>query len=643
MNTNDATHDIVEKLAAIARPRRLEKYAQKRETLRDVDVICTHCLDSYRDQANCEFSPHCFLTTDIQLRNEEGLKKLDEHDQYQYQILNDAISWALWELEWTPRWYQVAPLRCTGRKKVFRMGRQIGKTEVLAILALYHVATQPNFRVVILCPYQDQVDLIFERIRNFIQRSELLSDHEFKIRDKMNPHEIVFYHPAGRSSMIGITAGVRTGQKGDKARGQTPNLLIIDEADMLDDETLEAILAMLTGVGEVAQMVVSSTPTGRRGLYFKWCTNKRMDFKEFYFPSKVSPNWTPEIELFYRESYSENGYAHEFDAEFGEMEVGVFQHTFIESSMQVYSIRDTNPVKGEMYSMGVDWNRKGKGVHIIITGYNPVTGEFRTALKDVVDASEFVQLKAIRRVADLNKKWDPEFIYVDHGDGDTQIEALKMYGLQNPDSRLHRKVVPVDFGSKVVVRDPLTKGFVKKPVKPFMVDLCVRRMEMGMCVLPRSEDNTNGLVGQMRDYTVVRYGRDGQRIYKDEGEHTLIAWMLSIYGIIMELSDIAKVNHTGVIAHTGPLGHPHAMPLIDNQEVREFRDRQKRLTPQNRTPGTPQAKARLQPLLEGMHGGKLDMSGFSLRSKIGNINRSGPGHFGRPSWRDGKNNRRPRW
>jgi replicative DNA helicase len=643
MNTNDTTHDVVEKLAAIARPRRLEKYTEKRGIVRDDDVICTHCLDQYKEQANCEFSPNCYLTSDIQLRHEEGLDDLEEADQAQFQILHDPISWALWELEWSPRWYQIAPMRCSARKKIFRMGRQIGKTEILAILALYHVATKPNFRVVVLCPYQDQVDLIFERIRNFIQRSELLSDREFKIRDKMNPHEIVFYHPEGRSSMIGITAGVRTGQKGDKARGQTPNLLIIDEADMLDDETLEAILAMLTGVGEVAQMVVSSTPTGRRGLYFKWCTNKRMDFKEFYFPSKVSPNWTPEIELFYRESYSENGYAHEFDAEFGEMEVGVFQHTFIESSLKVYSVLNTNPTPGELYSMGVDWNRKGKGVHIIVTGYNPVSQEFRVALKEIVDPSEFVQLKAIRRVADLNEKWDPEFIYVDHGDGDTQIEALQMYGLQHPESRLHRKVVPVDFGSKVVVRDPLTKGFVKKHVKPFMVDLCVRRMEMGMCTLPRSEDNSNGLVGQMRDYTVVRYGRDGQKIYKDEGEHTLVAWMLSIYGVIMELSDIAKVTHDTTVVHVGPLGHSESLPLIDQQEMRKFREKQKRVSPQSRVPPSPQMKARLQPLLEGLHGGKLDMSGLSLRSKIGKLNRAGPGHFGRPSWRDGKGNRRSSW
>lgn len=637
------THDVIEKLAAAARPRRLARYREHRAATFDIDVICGHCLDEYHETAQDEFAPVCALTSDIQIRSTDGFDRLSEQDQAEYQIYNDSITWALWELDWKPRWYQVAPLRCSARKKVFRMGRQIGKTEILAILALYNIATKANFRVVILCPYQDQVDLIFERLRNFMLKSELLSDPGFRIRDKMNPHEIVFQHEGGRSSVIGITAGIRTGQKGDKARGQTPDLLIIDEADMIDDESLEAILAMLTGRGDGAQMVISSTPTGRRGLYHKWCTNKKMDFKEFYFPSKVSPHWTPEMELFYRESYSENGYAHEFLADFGEMEVGVFQHRFIEESLQVYSVRDTRPQPGMIHSMGVDWNRRGKGVHIIITAYNPVSQDFKVVLKDIVDASEFVQIKAIRRIADLNNIWKPEYIYVDHGDGDTQIEALKTYGMEHPDTGLHRKLVGVDFGSKVVVRDPLTHGFVKKPVKPFMVDLCVRRVEMGMCIMPKSEDNKNGLVGQMRDYTVIRYGRDGQKIYKDEDEHTLIAWMLSIYGIIMELSDIAKVNHATKVAHTGPLGHPEGLDLVANHEVREFRDKKKRLEPQSRKIVTDSMKERVAPLLLNPSG-KIDLSGLSIRGRLGQLSRAGPGHFGRPSWKNkGSSGGRSRW
>lgn len=547
-------------------------------------------MNFYSETCSKEFSPNCFLATDIQIREQlDGTNVLDADEVNEWWTFNDPISWAKFEFDWDPRWYQVEPLRCTARKKVLRCGRQIGKTEILSLLGLFYPATRPNFRTVILCPYQDQVDIIFTRIRGFIQRSDTLSNPEFRIHDKMNPHTIEFYHPEGNSSLIGVTTGIRTGQKGDKTRGQTPSMLIVDEGDMLDDQTLESILASLTGTGAIAQMVVSFTPTGKRGLVYRWTTNKKMDFKEFHFTSKVSPNWTPELELFYRESYSQAGYGREFDAEFGEMEVSLFQHKHIELSLQDYDIKKAPPEKGEIYCFGVDWNRKGIGVHIVVVGYKPETGQFRVAHKEIIDAGDFTQLTAVNRLAELNKIWDPDFIYVDTGYGDTQIETLKVLGMGDPGSRLHRKVVGVDFGSKVVVRDPLTKDFVKKPVKPFMVDLCVRRVESGVCVFPKTEDTQFGLVGQLRRFTVVRYGREGQPVFTDDTEHTAIAWMLGVYGILMEMSDIAKVPVSTRVVMTGQLGQVVTREGM-SAKIKAQKEQQKRLEPQPRTLGLTQSK-----------------------------------------------------
>jgi len=630
---------IAEKLAAELRPLRILRYKELRAKVNNSscgdqhDVVCDRCLTYYDEVVRQEFSPKCFLTTDIQIRNNEHMDQLDQDETNQWWMFNDPIAWAKVELDWDPRWYQIEPLRCTARKKVFRMGRQIGKTEILSILALYYLATHPDFRVVILCPYQDQVDLVFHRLRKYIQRSHTMSDTEFKIRDKMNPHEIEFYHPDGNSSVLGMTAGVRTGQKGDKYRGQTPSLLIIDEADMLDDETLESVLASLTGSGPIAQMVVSSTPTGRRAMYWKYCTNKRIDFREFHYTSFVSPYWTPELELFYRETYSSNGFAHEFMAEFGEMEVGLFQHKHIEACLQDYSLKGAVPFSNEMYTMGVDWNRRGIGVHVILTGYDFTTQKFRTAYKEVVDAGEFTQHTAIQRIAKLNEVWNPEFIYVDQGDGDTQVEALKLWGMQHPKTRLHRKVKAVNFGGKELIRDPLTKGFVKKAIKPFMVDVCVRRVESHEVILPRGEDTSTGLVGQMRDYSVVRYGRDGQPIFTDEKEHTLIAWMLSIYAVVMELSDIAKVNVSTRIAFTGYFGDGQTDLIAQNKD-REFRDKQKRLTPLPRTFQTSTHNRNAMSFAEFMHVADRQASGGrGMRNRIGHLNRAGQSSgLSRPTW-----------
>ena len=79
-------------------------------------------------------------------------------------------------------------------------------------------------------------------------------------------------------------------------------------------------------------------------------------------------------------------------------------------------------------------------------------------------------------------------------------------------------------------------------------------MEDGQIILPDSEDLKNGLVGQIRDYTVIRTTALGQPVYSQDNEHTLVAWMLSILAATMEFSDINKQNRAHNIAIGGKFG-----------------------------------------------------------------------------------------
>jgi hypothetical protein len=64
--------------------------------------------------------------------------------------------------------YQADMLRCSARRKVFRIGRQAGKTEAIVVSMLYHLFTKPGlpadegFKIVVLTPYQAQIDIIFK-------------------------------------------------------------------------------------------------------------------------------------------------------------------------------------------------------------------------------------------------------------------------------------------------------------------------------------------------------------------------------------------------------------------------------------------------------------------------------------------------
>jgi hypothetical protein len=72
--------------------------------------------------------------------------------------------------------------------------------------------------------------------------------------------------------------------------------------------------------------------------------------------------------------------------------------------------------------------------------------------------------------------------------------------------------------------------------------------------LPESEDIKNGLVGQIRDYTVIRTTALGQPVYSDDNDHTLVAWMLSIFAATMEHSDISKQSRIPRVGIAGRFG-----------------------------------------------------------------------------------------
>ena len=223
--------------------------------------------------------------------------------------------------------------------------------------------------------------------------------------------------------------------------------------------------------------------------------------------------------------------------------------------------------------MGVDWNASKNGTCIIITewnkGLNDGRGAFRVALKKIISQAEFTQVRSCEEIISLNESWNPEYIYVDQGYGQSQIEMLHKYGLEHPKTGLANKVKGIYFGDKIEIRDPSTKQIVKKHIKPFMINLACRRMEDGQIILPESEDVKNGLVGQIRDYTVLRTSALGQPIYSDVNDHLIIAWGLSILAATMEFSDVAKQNRITHVGLGGRFGEKINKDFKVNKTVKE--------------------------------------------------------------------------
>lgn len=413
-------------------------------------------------------------------------------------------------------------------------------------------------------PYDSQAREIFDQLKTFIDNNPVLQD-SIKSMTK-NPYLIEFKN---KSRIKLFTAGTRSGAEGGSMRGQKADWLYLDEMDYLSDKDFETIYAISLEAPQRIGIMAASTPTGRRGMFHKLCTqlkftqdelvqpdaNHQYDttlydrtvaggWKEFYFPTMVNPEWDTGMEKELRGMYTSVAYEHEVLAEFGTEMVGVFNKDYIdEASSIAYSFLD-RPTHSSPITIGVDWDKFGAATQISVVQWDPLDkrrddlnlpegyGRFRVINRVEIPKGEFTYDKAVDKLVELDRIYNPAFIFPDRGAGEYQIEMLR--------KRLGDKVKGIHLGSSYEVRDPFSRVFDKKPIKPFMVNQTTMLLERGMLRIP-SPDVDEMIARQMTNYQVVKIApKTGEPTYTSEDEHALDATMLAILAFIMEMPEIAK-------------------------------------------------------------------------------------------------------
>lgn len=353
--------------------------------------------------------------------------------------------------------------------------------------------------------------------------------------------------------------------------------------------------------GRVYNIETGSTHTySANGFATHNCIDKTQRFKEFWFVSSESPSWNEETEHFFKTMYSASGYMREFNAEFGQEMAGVFRPQDIDNCIKKYTYKDCTYHENCRYIIGVDWNNPVTGTHIVVVEarQNQQLGvKYKAVHKEIVRRSEFTQHFGVKRIIELSKKWHADYIYVDAGYGETQVEMLKKFDVDNPkeQTRLKQKVKSIQMNQNILIRDPGTGLEVKKPAKQFMVTTTARELEVGRIEIPYVEDTQTriledeiaiadiGLLQQMRAFKVEKVSPTGVPRYSDGFEHTLTAFMLAIMGFSLEFSDIRRMRTSRVsIERAGGLGIKSTPN--DRYKVRKERmEQRERLQPQERS------------------------------------------------------------
>lgn len=172
---------------------------------------------------------------------------LNDEERQQLEILQDVVKWAYVYFGWTAYDYQIPILKniINDSQAVFRLGRRLGKTELMCILILWYAFTQYNkkavtnetedvYDILIVAPFEKQIDLIFKRLKELILASPAYQN--VLVRDVKHNLKLV-----NGTNILGITAGSKTGSGANNTRGQRADLIIFDEVDKLYCHTINSV------------------------------------------------------------------------------------------------------------------------------------------------------------------------------------------------------------------------------------------------------------------------------------------------------------------------------------------------------------------------------------------------------------------
>jgi replicative DNA helicase len=354
-----------------------------------------------------------------------------------------------------------------------------------------------------------------------------------------------------------MTGGDKAGG-GSKARGQPADMLIFDEVDYISPKDIEAAIAILAD-NPSCKIIASSTPTGKREFLYEICTNKARRYKEFFMASHASPAYTKIADDEVREASSSSAYRREMLAEFGEETTGVFAQRDIDLSKKVYYLeneRRKGPLPGWIYMVGVDWNGRAIGTHIVVVGFNKATNRYRLVDKIVVANEAFTQTKACQTIINSYKYWSASHIYVDFGAGEVQGELINRHAVQTGDKALAEAFKPIAMHGNIEVKNPASGLPEKKNNQQLAIDLLSHRLEHGLVDLPASEEYKGGsaeemgLITQMRHFQIEKISASGKPKYAGV-DHTLTAFYLTFLAFQVEKSTLGQVKYDNTVIVRG--------------------------------------------------------------------------------------------
>jgi hypothetical protein len=213
-------------------------------------------------------------------------------------------------LGFTPDPWQAKLLRTRSRQIIINAGRQVGKSTVVAALALHTALYRPGGLILVIAPSQRQSRELFIKVHSFLQRLEPpeVLDEETKLSLML----------ANGSRVV-----VLPGDNPRTVRGYSaPELIIEDEGAFVSDETYDALVPMLAATA-TGRLVLMSTPFVASGHFYAIWHNGSEEWERFEMPTSRCPRVSREW-LESRRKDDPLRFSREYECQFGTADAALF-------------------------------------------------------------------------------------------------------------------------------------------------------------------------------------------------------------------------------------------------------------------------------------------------------------------------------
>lgn len=248
-----------------------------------------------------------------------------------------------------PLWaHQLGFARCPARYRVVCAGRQVGKSEVLAIEALHAAFTKRDALVLLVSAGETASRRLLETCASLAMSSPMLRG---SVLDE-SKSELTL---SNGSRILSVPASQR------QIRGWPVDLLILDEAGFIDGEIWRAAEpAIIARPG--SRVILSSSPWGSADHFFRVLWNRGITSPDaqvtaFHWPSTVSPLVDAGLLEQIREREAPDYFRREFLAEWTDSAGSYFTEaelTGAASGSMLADLATEGPGLGWIYG-GVDW------------------------------------------------------------------------------------------------------------------------------------------------------------------------------------------------------------------------------------------------------------------------------------------------